>query len=60
MLYDERNVYINGDSCRATGADARLLRRLADPRRLDVRAVRGASAAARALLGEWFAAGWLR
>ena len=60
MLYDERNVYINGDSCRATGADARLLRRLADERRLDARTVRGASAAARALLGEWFAAGWLR
>jgi len=27
MLYDGRNVYINGDSYRATGADARVLRR---------------------------------
>jgi 50S ribosomal protein L16 3-hydroxylase len=60
MLYDERNVYINGDSYRATGADARVLRRLADLRRLDAQAVRAASSAARALLGEWFAAGWLR
>jgi len=60
MLYDERNVYVNGDSYHATGADSRLLRRLADTRRLDAHAVRGASAAARSLLGEWFAAGWLR
>jgi 50S ribosomal protein L16 3-hydroxylase len=60
MLYDEHNVYINGDSYRATGADARVLRRLADQRRLDAETVRAASAAARALLREWCASGWLR
>jgi hypothetical protein len=37
-----------------------LLRRLADERSLDARAVRTASRAARALLREWFDAGWLR
>ena len=60
MLYDARHVYINGDSMRAGGKDAALLRRLADERRLDARAVRGAGRAARALLREWFAAGWLQ
>jgi 50S ribosomal protein L16 3-hydroxylase len=59
MMYDEHHVFINGDSYRATGKDARLMRRLADERGLDSRAVRRAGAAARALLGEWFGAGWL-
>jgi len=59
MLYDARHVYINGDSVRAAGKDAALLRRLADERGLDARAVRGAGRAARALLHEWFDAGWL-
>jgi 50S ribosomal protein L16 3-hydroxylase len=35
------------------------MRRLADERCLDAHAVRGASAAAQALLGDWFRAGWL-
>ena len=34
MLYDARHVFINGESFRAGGRDARLLRRLADRRRL--------------------------
>ena len=60
MLYDARRVYINGDSVRAAGKDAALLRRLADERGLDARAMRDASPAAHALLREWFHAGWLR
>jgi 50S ribosomal protein L16 3-hydroxylase len=59
MLYDVGRVYINGDSVSVRGKDAALLRRLADERGLDARAVRGASHTARALLREWFAAGWL-
>lgn len=59
MLYDEKHVFVNGESFRATGGDARLMRRLADRRRLDAQAVRAASTAARALLREWFHAGWL-
>src|SRR5262249_34825668 len=38
MLYDERHVFINGESFRAGGRDATLLRRLADARGLDARA----------------------
>ena len=59
MLYDDRHVFINGDSYLAKGRDARVMRLLADARRLDARAVRGASADARSLLREWFRAGWL-
>jgi len=60
MLYDARHVFINGEAVPARGRDGALLRKLADERALDARSVRGASKAARALLVEWFAAGWLR
>jgi 50S ribosomal protein L16 3-hydroxylase len=59
MLYDERHVYINGESFRATGRDARLMRSLADRRRLDTRAVARLSDAAHELLAQWARAGWL-
>jgi 50S ribosomal protein L16 3-hydroxylase len=59
MMYDEHHVFINGDSYRAGGRDATLMRRLADERCLDSRAVRGASEAARRQLRAWFSAGWL-
>ena len=59
MAYDEQHVYINGESYRASGADARLMRTLAAERRLAVAAVTHASAAARDLLTEWRDAGWL-
>jgi 50S ribosomal protein L16 3-hydroxylase len=59
MLYDARYVYVNGESVRAAGADGALLRRLADERALSAAAVRAASRAARALLAQWFARGWL-
>lgn len=59
MMYDEHHIFINGEAYRAAGKDAELMRRLADERRLDARAVRGASKGAKALLDEWFVAGWL-
>lgn len=59
MLYDRHHVYINGDSVRASGRDATLLRRLADRRSLEAHRVSDASPAARSLLREWFDAGWL-
>lgn len=59
MMYDEHHIFINGEAYRAGGKDAELMRRLADERRLDGRAVRGASKGAKALLGEWYEAGWL-
>jgi 50S ribosomal protein L16 3-hydroxylase len=59
MMYDTRFVFINGEGIRAGGADARLMRRLADRRRLSAREVLGASEDAQDLLGDWYEAGWL-
>lgn len=60
MLYDERHVFANGESWRAGGRDAHLLRRLADQRQLDARTLKTASDDARELLLTWLADGWLR
>ena len=60
MMYDERHVFINGESFRAAGRDARLMRRLADVRKLDGGELGMLSAEARSLLGEWLESGWLR
>lgn len=59
MMYDAHHVFINGESFRAGGADARLMQTLADGRRLDAQRVRRASPGARSLLAEWHDAGWL-
>jgi 50S ribosomal protein L16 3-hydroxylase len=59
MVYDRQHVFINGESFRAGGRDATLMRRLADRRALGARDVALLSADARALLDEWAAAGWL-
>ncbi len=60
MLYDDEHLYVNGESYRLTRSDAQVLRRLADRRELDARAVSAASAAVKALLRDWWRAGWLR
>jgi 50S ribosomal protein L16 3-hydroxylase len=60
MLYDERHVFINGESFRASGSDARAMRRLADQRFLTPRELGTLSAEAQELLGDWLAAGWVR
>ena len=60
MMYDAEHVFINGESHRARGADASLMRRLADQRSLSGRDLRRAGVAALALLGDWHEAGWLR
>jgi 50S ribosomal protein L16 3-hydroxylase len=59
MVYDARQVFINGESFRAGGNDARLMRRLADERALRADEVRRLGADARALIAEWLQAGWL-
>jgi 50S ribosomal protein L16 3-hydroxylase len=60
MLYDGRHVYINGESFRAGGRDARLMRTLADRRCLSPRERAALSAPAASLVDEWLAQGWLR
>ena len=60
MMYDGEHIFINGESYRAKGADASLMRRLADQRRLAARELRKAGVSAIILLGDWHDAGWLR
>ncbi len=59
MLYDARHLYINGESFRASGRDARLMQRLADQRSLGPADLARASDDALALLGDWCEAGWI-
>lgn len=59
MLYDARHVFINGESYRAAGRDATLMRRLADRRTLSAAEFARASADAQALVGDWCEAGWV-
>ena len=60
MLYDDRHVFINGESFRAGGRDAVLMRRLADRRCLGAHEHEALSPEALALLGGWLESGWLR
>ncbi len=59
MMYDQHHVFINGESFRAGGRDARLMQVLADTRRLDARMGASVSSEAKDLLQTWMAAGWL-
>ena len=58
MLHDAKHVFVNGESWRAAGRDATLMRKLADHRRLDQADVEAASEGARELLQSWCEAGW--
>lgn len=60
MLYDDRHVFINGESFRAAGRDARLMHQLADSRALGLADVARLSDDAFGLLGQWAQAGWVR
>ena len=59
MMYDDHHVFINGESYRAAGADAALMRALADNRLLSTKELAKASAGAASLLADWHAAGWI-
>ena len=59
MLYDQHHIFLNGESWRAAGADAKLMRLLADQRSLTAQDLKGASPAAQSLLREWCEDGWL-
>jgi 50S ribosomal protein L16 3-hydroxylase len=59
MMYDIHHVFVNGESFRAAGRDAQLMRLLADERNLKATDVKRLSADARDLLADWMEAGWL-
>jgi 50S ribosomal protein L16 3-hydroxylase len=58
MMYDDRHVFINGESFRAAGRDARLMRDLADARRLTAPQCARLSEDAQAVVADWVAQGW--
>ena len=58
MMYDAHHIFINGESYRAAGRDATLMRRLADDRQLAARDLARASDDALELLSSWCDAGW--
>lgn len=58
MMYDAQHIFINGESYRAAGRDATLMRRLADERQLAARDLARASDDALELLSSWCDAGW--
>jgi 50S ribosomal protein L16 3-hydroxylase len=59
MLHDGNLMFLNGESFTVGGRDARLLRELADTRRLEAPQARASSTAARRVLEGWIDAGWL-
>ena len=58
MMYDDSHVFINGESFNAAGRDARLMRELADARRLTAAQCERLSAGAQAVVADWVAQGW--
>ncbi len=60
MMYDERHVFINGESFRVAGKDARFLRQLADNRCLSAASCCNLSDSAREALLDWMSADWLK
>lgn len=58
MMFDAHHVYINGESYRAAGRDAALMRKLANERVLREVDLRKASEGAHSLLFDWCDAGW--
>ena len=59
MMFDARHIFLNGESWRAAGKDAKLMQKLANQRFLDARDMAMASDAAQALLQDWLEQGWL-
>nr|WP_316638559.1 cupin domain-containing protein [uncultured Roseateles sp.] len=60
MMYDKAHVFINGESYRAAGKDAQLMRRLADARGLSAADLARLSEGALELLEQWAQDGWVR
>jgi 50S ribosomal protein L16 3-hydroxylase len=58
MMYDRHHVFLNGESWRAAGGDARLMRLLADQRSLDSNDLKAATPEALNLIKDWCEDGW--
>lgn len=60
MMYDDKHVFINGESFKVGGRDALVLRQLADDRAISAQKFKILSADAKDALLDWSCAGWLR
>jgi 50S ribosomal protein L16 3-hydroxylase len=59
MSYDAKHMFINGQSFKCAGTDAKLLRKLADERTLSAANVKAGSPALVSAIGEFAKEGWL-
>ena len=59
MMHDAHHVFINGESFKASGRDARWMKQLSNDRRLDGRSVALLSTDALTLLSDWCETGWV-
>lgn len=59
MLFDDRHIFVNGESFTASGKDAALMRSLANQRFLPAKDLKKLSAQAFELVQSWAQAGWL-
>ncbi|MBS7807269.1 cupin domain-containing protein [Variovorax sp. PCZ-1] len=60
MSYDTKHMFINGQSFKCAGTDAKLLRKLADERQISAIELRAGSPALLPAIGEFAKEGWLR
>ena len=60
MMYDDRHLFINGESFKVGGRDAVGLRQLADDRAITGQTFKILSTDAKAALLDWASAGWLK
>jgi 50S ribosomal protein L16 3-hydroxylase len=58
MLFDAKHIFINGESFRAAGQDAKLLRKLANDKFLTLKEAAKLSANAAELMQAWWEEGW--
>jgi 50S ribosomal protein L16 3-hydroxylase len=59
MSYDAKHMFINGQSFKCAGTDAKLLRKLADERQINATDLRAGSPALLPAIGEFAKEGWL-
>lgn len=59
MLLDDQHVFINGESFKASGLDAAILKKFANQRFIGLRELRRASLGAKSWLQNWLESGWI-
>lgn len=58
MLFDTKHIFVNGESFRAAGRDAKLLKKLANQKSLTFKETKGLSEDAAQLMQAWWEEGW--